>query len=414
MSVNTMAIEDVYQLLNNVHAQITDSMNSAAPVDTSSFVSIAQKTLQQGTDVVYNTLMNTIAKTVFSTRPYSRQFKGLIIDNVKWGGIIRKVQFGDTDAEADTPWHLPADGQSVDHYVIKRGSVVETHYYGSDVYEDHITVFRDQLINAFSGPEQLGSFVAAKANEINNKWVQWTEDLARTMLLNAIAAKYHSPVYSYHTIHLISEYNGLTNQNLTYSDIWLPAYVKPFFEFCRARVQNISRDMTLRSNMYQYGINDSSGTLMNLNRHTPENAQKIYLSAPVMDLMETSVLSEVFNNDYLKYADIEKVARWQSADNSNSPIGTFNGLVANVSKYVELDQMGTGIYVEQTVNPGDEYIVPIFGVIFDEDFCGINIKETIIQNTPMNAKGLFYNSFLHANVQYYQDFTEKFCLLMLD
>ena len=414
MSVNTMAIEDVYQLLNDVHAQITDSGAGATPLDTSSFVSVAQKTIQQGTDVVYNTLMNTIARTIFSTRPYSRQFKGLIIDDVKWGGIIRKVQFGDTDAEADTPFHLPADGQSVDHYVIKRGSVVETHYYGSDVYEDHMTVFRDQLINAFSGPEQLGSFVAAKANEINNKWVQWTEDLARTMLLNAIAAKYHCVMFSDHTIHLLSEYNALTSQSLTITDIWKPAYVKPFFEFCRARIQNISRDMTLRSNLYQYAIADSSGFLMNLNRHTPERNQKIYLSAPVMDLMETSVLSEVFNDDYLKYADIEKVARWQTADNANTPFGTFNGLNASVSKYVELDQNGTGVYTEQTVNSGDEDINPIFGIIFDEDFCGINIKETIIQNTPMNARGLYYNTYLHANVQYYQDFTEKFCLLMLD
>lgn len=416
MSVNTMAIEDVYQVLNDIQSQITYSSTAtppASPLDTSSFVSVAQSVLQVGVDAVYNALMNTIARTVFSTRPYSRQFGGLIVDNLKWGGIVRKVSFGDTPAISDEAFHIPPDGQSVDHYIINRGKVIETRYYGSTVYQDLNTTFRDQLITAFNGPDQLGSFISAKTQEINNKWVQWTEDLARTMLLNAIASKYHNVTYTDHVIHLLSEYNGITGLSLTFNDIWLPANVKPFFEYCRARVKTISRDFTLRSNMFQYEIDDpnNTGNPFDIFRHTPEANQKIYLSAPVMDIMETTALSEAFHNDYLKYTDIEKVGRWQTAyTGGTNPM--FNGMVASVSKYVELDY--SGAYSDQTVNSGDELIAPIFGVIFDEDFCNINIKDNVIVNTPMNAKGLYFNTVLTSNVQYASDFTEKFCLLMLD
>ena len=415
MSVNTMAIEDVYSLLSDLHGQLTGAGVGSISVDSSNFISVAQTTLQAGTDVVYNALMNTIAKTVFSVRPYSRQFKGLIVDNVKWGGIIRKIQFGDAPPIQDEAFHNIVDGQSVDHYVVNKGDVLETHYYGSDVYQDCMTVFRDQLVTAFEGPEQLGSFIAAKTQEMNNKWTQWTEELARTLLINAIAAKYHSAMYQSHVIHMITEYNTLLNLGtpLTFTDIWQPANVKSFWEYVRSRILTLSREMALRSDAFQYqiAVPGGGGRVYEINRHTPEKNQKIYLTSDFMDIMETSVLSEVFNDNYLKYADIEKVPTWQT----NPSTSRFDSAKVDVSKYVVLDDYTlTGAYRDVTVSSGDEVISPILGVMFDEDFCAINIKDTIIQNTPMNARGLYYNTWLTANAQYAEDFTEKFVLLMLD
>ena len=417
MSVNAMNIEDVYALLNDMHEQITGAYTNMAPLDTSQFVSVANTLLQQGTDVVYNALMNTIAKTIFSTRPYSKQFGGLIVDNVKWGGIVRKIQFGDTPAVADSAFSgLPADGQSVDHYVINRGEVLETRYYGSDEYQDVMTVFRDQLITAMSGPEQLGSFVAAKANEINNKWVQWTEDLARGLLLNAVCAKQYSPTYTDHVIHMLTEYNSISNQSLTYNDIFLPANAKPFWEFVRARIKMVSRSMTLRSDKYQYWIyQPGTTTPYHIYRHTPERNQKLYLTSAYVDLMETSTLTEAFHNDLLKYTDFESVARWQGWDSFNTPIEGSDEYI--LSKYVVLDDTSyTGSYKEVTPPEGTEafYGDDLLGVLFDEDFTGVNIKDTIVYNTPMNARGLYYNTWLTAHAQYYQDFTEKFVVFKLD
>lgn len=405
MSVNAMTIEDVGTFLDSIHAQVTNTAPAGfvAPGD---FVSVANSVLQMGTDVVYNAVMNTITKTIFSTRPYSRQFGGLIVDNAKWGGITRKIQFGDTNTFADKAFHNIVDGQSVDHYIVNKGDVLETRYYGSDVYQDVMTVFRDQLINAFSGPEQLGSFISAKANEVNNKWVQWTEDLVRAQMINTIAAK----VYYYdvvennrmHVSHLLTEYNTTVNGTYKYEDI-MGAQAKPFWEWVRAKIRSMQRDFTTRTSLHYMNVSGHK-----IIRHTPYVNQKVYLTAPYMDLMETSTLSEAFHNDMLKYADYEGVAYWQNVVEYDS-IYVNNYAYAETSNNVAVDwKMGT---VEG--NP-PKALWPLLGVIFDEDMMMVNIKDTIIQNTPMNGRGLYYNTWLTAHAQYCTDFTEKCCVLLLD
>lgn len=406
MPANAMNIEDVYAVLNNIHEQVIGNAVMGG-IDTSNYVSVANTVLQQGTDIVYNAMMNTIAKTVFSTRPYSRQFGGLIVDNLKWGAIVRKVQFGDTDAVPDSAFTgLPADGQSVDHYAINRGDVLETRYYGSAEYQDVMTIFRDQLINAFSGPEQLGSFIAAKANEINNKWIQWTEDLARGLVINAINAKdyYHGGIgpvrYGPHCFELLTEYNAATGSNLSITDVQAGATAKPFWEWVRARIHTIQREFKDRTVRYQVEI-----TGHKIARHTPYVNQKVYLLAPYMDLMETSTLSEAFHNDMLKYADYEGVSYWQNPASPGAVSGTNFTYLKSDGTYRTLSDDGySGAYSVDNV----------LGVIFDEDFMNINIKDTIIQNTPMNARGLYYNTWLTAHAQYCQDFTEKCCILTLN
>ena len=411
MSANEMNIEDVYAILNSIHEQ-TALGQPIAGIDTSAFVSVANTMLQQNTDVVYNQLMNTIAKTVFSTRPYSRQFGGMIVDNLKWGGIIRKIQFGDTQAYADKAFHNSVDGQSVDHYIVNKGSVVETRYYGSAVYQDVMTVFRDQLVNAFSGPEQLGSFIAAKANEVNNKWVQWTEDLARGLIINAVFAilgRYDGGRGN--ALHLITMYNADTGSNITLDDVKAGADAKPFWEYVRAKIRTIQRLFTNRNTA---GVGALIGD-HNILRHTPYDKQKVYLLAPYMDMMETSTLSEAFHNDMLKYADYEGVSYWQAFMDSNGEHLEFDTVAA--SKYTYLDP-ADGAYHDAETGTNQQYNpatrAHVLGLIFDEDFMNINIKDTIVQNTPMNSRGLYFNTWLTAHAQYCQDFTEKCCVLMLD
>lgn len=404
MSVNAMTIEDVGTFLDSIHAQVTNTapLGAVAPGD---FISVANTILQQGTDVVYNAVMNTITKTIFSTRPYSRQFGGLIVDNAKWGGITRKIQFGDTDTFADKAFHNIVDGQSVDHYIVNKGDVLETRYYGSDVYQDVMTVFRDQLVNAFSGPDQLGSFISAKANEVNNKWVQWTEDLVRAQIINTIAAKvmYYDQVEQtrQHVIHLLTEYNVMINGGYTYEDV-MGAQAKPFWEFVRARIRTLQRDFTTRTSMHYMNV-----TGHNIIRHTPYRNQKVYLTAPYMDLMETSTLSEAFHNDMLKYADYEGVAYWQNIiDYDVIQVGTI--VIASPGGQTAID------YQPITPPEATNDVPYIVGMVFDEDMMMVNIKDTIIQNTPMNGRGLYYNTWLTAHAQYCTDFTEKCCILLLD
>lgn len=388
MSVNTMATEDVYLLLNELHTQAT-GQTSIAPANMEEFVSMANQTLQAGTDSVYGTLMQTIGRTIFSSRPYRAKFSGIEADAGRWGGITRKISIADKDVTAEEAYH-PVDGQSVDHYKINKNDAIEMRYFGTDVYQDEFTTFRDQLINAFQGPEQLGSFVALQTQEMNNKWEQYREEMVRSNLVNFIAAKNS---INNGVIHLLSEYNALTGLSLTATTVWQPGNVEPFFRWVRSRINTLSRRMTERSQEYQQIL-----TGHKLMRHTPYENQKIYLQADCLDMIDAMVNTTTYHNEPLAYADVEGVSYWQAIKDPMSINATAAYLKADGS-------------VDKT---DAQALTAVFGVMFDEDAIAYNLKDWILATTPLNARGLYWNTFLTVNIQLMQDLTEKGIILLLD
>lgn len=390
MSVNTMATEDVYALINALHSQATGK-TSIAPTTPADFISMATSTLQAGTDSVYNALMQTIGRTIFSSRPYAAKFGGIQADANRWGGITRKVSIADRDAAAEMAYH-PTDGAAVDPWVIRKSNVLETRYYGTDVYQDWYTTFQDQLINAFQGPDQLGSFVALQAQEMSNKWEQYREELVRQNLSNFIAAKIslNNSVY-----HLLTEYNQLTQQSLTAADVYKDPDMAPFFRWVRARINQIARQMTERSTKFQVNI-----TGKEISRHTPLDRQKMYLSADALDIIDAMVNTVTFHDEPLAYADVEAVSYWQAIDKPTS--------INTTPVYLDATT-GAVATAAQAVSETD-----VFGVIFDEDAIVYNLRDWIMTNTPLNARGLYWNTFLTVNIQLCQDLTEKGAVLLLD
>ena len=390
MSVNAMATEDVYALINALHSQATGK-TSLAPTTPADFISMADATLKAGADSVYNTLMQTIGRTIFSSRPYQAKFSGIQADASRWGGITRKISIADRDAAAEMAYH-PTDGTAVDQWTIRKSNVLETRYYGTDVYQDWYTTFQDQLINAFSGPDQLGSFVALQASEMSNKWEQYREELVRQNLANFIAAKIsmNNSVY-----HLLTEYNEQTGLSLTAKDVYKDPNMAPFFRWVRARVNQISRQMTERSVKFQVNV-----TGKEISRHTPVDRQKIYLSADALDIIDAMVNTVTFHDEPLAYADVEAVSYWQSIDSPTS--------INTTPVYLD-PATGAAATAESAVSETD-----VFGVIFDEDAIVYNLRDYIMTNTPLNARGLYWNTFLTVNIQLCQDLTEKGAVLLLD
>ena len=122
-NVNLMDNVDVYEILNELHAQATGN-KTLAPVNTGEFISMATTTLGVSTDLVHSTLMSTIASTVFSARPYSMKFRGLVADSTRWGGIIRKITHADSDLTEDKAYHNIVDGQrNADMFEVRKGKV---------------------------------------------------------------------------------------------------------------------------------------------------------------------------------------------------------------------------------------------------------------------------------------------------
>lgn len=388
MAVNQMQITDIYQTLNELHTQATGRA-AISPVNTSEFVSMATSTLAVGTDKVYNALMEVIGRTVFAVRPYNRKFD-ITMSDEEFGAIRRKISYADKPIQAASKAWTFVDGQTVDQYVINKADPVEMRYYGSAIYQDSITIFREQLKTAFEGPGQLGEFLTAQTTHMSNKWEQWLEEQNRATVCNFIAAKVAA---NNGVIHLLTEYNTLTGLSLTAQTVYQPEHLADFFRWVRARINTLSRLMTERSGLYQVTVDSKA-----VNRNTPVEFQKIFLNADALDIIDAMVNTVTFHDEPLAYADVEGVSYWQ---NINTPD--------------QIQVTPSSIDADGAVTTEDPTTVSkIFGVMFDRDAIGSNRYFYDLANTPLNARGLYYNTWLNARLQYMNDLTEKGIVLLLD
>ena len=388
MSVNNLAFEDAATGLRDVHNQVT-GQNALAPVDSSAFVSMANATLAAGTTPVMNAIMQVVGRTVYAVRPYDAKFRGLEMSPMQWGGIKRKISYADSEPETDTAFHGFVDGTSVDQWEIKKPVVLETRYYGQVTLQDKYSVFRDQLVQGFASPEALNDFVANLTLHYNNVFEQYREDMARMLLVHAIAAKNEADPTN--VIHLLSDYKTATNQpTLTRADVEID---KDFWRWVRAQVNTIGRRMTARSDLYQMNI-----TGYKINRHTPVQDQRIYLLSDCLDKVNTIVNADTYHDEPLKYADVEGVDFWQAIQTPDS--------IEDTATYID----SSGAVVTGTA----QSVSDIFGIMFDRDAIGYSIEQWDLVPTPLNAGSLHYNIFLHGRMQLQMDLTEKIIVLCLD
>ena len=248
MSVNTMSKQQAYALINAIHQEATGQV-SIQPTDLSSFISVAQATLQSGYENTLNAITQVLQRTIIAVRPYDEKFKGLQMSADSWGGIIRKINFADRESIAD-PTHETVEGQSIDQYTVRKPKVIETRYVGSDVYMGSYTIYREQLKTAFENEANFGSFITGLMTHFANERKQWLESLKRSLVANTIAAKADINDAD-SNIHLLTEYNALTGLSLTATTVMQPANYKPFMQWVYSRVSEISRLMSERSELFQ-------------------------------------------------------------------------------------------------------------------------------------------------------------------
>jgi hypothetical protein len=389
MSVNTMTFEQASTLLNAIHQQVTGETTIAA-TDVSSFISVAQKTLQTGYDPVLNAISQVVGRTIFSIRPYTAKFGGILMDSQKWGAITRKIAISDKPFEDNEAFNL-VDGQAIDMYTVNKPNVVQFNYYGAQTFTKSLTIFRNQLDNAFRGPEEFGSFMTMITQNALDMIEQSRESMARMALCNFIAGKINA---QNGVIHLLAEYNQDVGGSFTATTIKDPANFPAFVKWVYARIATLTNLMTERSELFQIQVTGNE-----LKRHTPFDRQKVYVLNWLMNNIDARVLADTYNYKFLELADVEAVNYWQAIDTPD----TINVLPVVLQNDGTLDSPASAI--NQTA---------VMGVIFDEEALGITVMDEFSGLTPMNVKGQYWNQYYSYLIRYYNDFTEKGIVLLLD
>lgn len=401
---NDLTFTQASAILNEIQSQATGTKAIAA-VDDASFITSAQTTLKTGYDPLMKAISQVLSNTIFSIRPYRRKFNGIMVDQAKFGNRVRKLSIADSDLVNDDRYKYPVayadgetpangDGLAVDQQIQRKPKILETNFYGANVYEDYYTIYKDQLDCAFTTPDEFSRFITMVTQNVTDKLEQVRENIARATIANHIGAICNESQAG-RVVHLLAEYKALTGLNdLTAQSIYQPANFKPFMQWVFARISSISAMMTERSEMFQTVVNG-----LHILRHTPLDRQKVYLYAPARFQTETMAIADTYHDNFLRFADNETVNFWQSIEKPDSInvkpvyIGTDGNLV---TPEVAIEKSG------------------IFGIIFDEEALGYTTMQQWANPAPFNARGGYTTMWIHETQRSWSDLTEKAVVLLLD
>lgn len=407
MPANEMTFNQAATFLNAVQKQVT-GVQAERPLNTSEFAAVATTVLKTGFDPVMNAISQVLARTIFSIRPYSAKFRLAEISETAFGNHTRKLSIADKELVDDERYKYPmaydpaqtppnGDGNSVDMYKVRKPEILQTNFYGSQVWEDYYTLFRDQLECAFTSPSEMGRFVTMVTQNSMDKLTQYREDAGRAAVLNFIGGILdegdvgNNPFeLSHRVIPLFTLYKAFTGQmSLPVTDLFNSANLRPFTQFVYSTIMTVSNLMEQRSVKFQTIVNEK-----NVMRHTPKSRQKMFIMEQFKSMFDMMGLANTYHDGYLVLPGgvrTESVAFWQSI---NSPVSVS----VNPSRINNDGTIRTG---------GDTVDGSVVAVLFDEEALGYATTQSWQAPTPFNAAGGYWNMFVHETEKVYNDHTEK-------
>lgn len=397
MAANTKILQDqpavanfnAATVLNAIVAQAT-GQDTIAPVPTGDFVSVASTANGIATDALLEAITQVLSRTIFSIRPYSRKFKGLYMDSQRFGNHTRKLNIVDSDWNKDLRYDL-VNGKAIDDQIVNKPAVLQTNFYGQNIFERQVTIFKDQLNIALSSEEEFQRFITMVMTNVSDQIEQAHESTARATLANFIGGKVKGDRAN--VFKLVQLYNSVAGTTLTPTTVRQPSNFVPFMKWAVGFIKTISDRMTERSRKFHINVDGKE-----ISRHTPYNKQKLYLYSELLNDIDASVMTSIFNDEYLKFADHERVAYWQSIDSPDRI----------KVKPTYLQSTGTVTVAVEEVEQTD-----IFGTLFDEEAVGITTFGEWSAPSPFNARGGYSNIFWHFNDRYFNDFTENGVVFLL-
>ena len=382
-------IVQISTLLNTILGQAR--LNTAAVVDTSSFISVAQTALKCAPDVLLESISQMFTnRDIISIRPYTRKFRGLERSAMEWGNAVRKLNYVDSPMEENPAWEL-TDGESVDMYTVKNTDILQTNFYGQATWEQEFTVFDYQLNIAFANPYSFQAFMSGMYQNKADQREQAHESLARATILNLIGGVLLGNKTD-GNVKVLTLYNTQNGTSLTKADVMKSENFPDFLKFFVATLKIYLKLMSERSQKFQINVNQKPIT-----RHTPKEDIMMYLYTPFFEKAKTMVYGDIFHENYMNIGNYEEVNFWQSIEDTQS---------INV----------TAGYTDATgaVKTGTADNENVLGIIFDREAAGYNTIINRSWSTPYNGKGAYTNNGISFSDRYYNDFTEKAIVFTLD
>lgn len=412
---NTLLPVDLYTNFNALISQETGG--ALAGANLSNAITVGQAAQLYGIENTLNKLSLAMGRTLIAVRPYQSNFGLIETTAQEYANLTRKISYFTDEFEESQDWNQAqtgtasatqplVDGNSIDHYKIRKRYPLEVWFGGTKVLQKHYTRFRKQLKLAFSNAEDFARFYQGEAVQINNEIQMKKETQNRMMVLNFIAGilyqsqdqattnkKYPAGMAR----NMAKEYNDKNGTTYTVAQL-LTEHLKEFTAFFASQLKYQSDLLAKATSLYHVtptNVKGDANKTLTLWRHTPKSAQRLMLLSPILYDIETHVYPTIFHDGYLKFSQYEPVPYWQSPTDPSH---------INVSKANVLDPQ-TGLTMD--ITPTKQNTRQILGIMYDVDALWAHYQQEDVVTTPVNAAGEYYNTFYHWAMNYHNDFTEN-------
>ena len=396
-----MTTNQIYTIVNEVNAEAFGS-DAIDVIDNQGLISLGNAVLSSttNTEAFLNTLVQRIGRTIISFRQYRNKLADMVVNDFEYGAILQKIRVHLTEAETDPAYAL-TDGQSVDPWTVNNPDVEQKLFVTRTPYMFHVTIARKQLKEAFLAESGMGAFIGAVFGQVRNSIEVSLENLGRMCIANMMAeftpftpsAGDDTPATTLnHEVKLCTLYNTArgyhgeggaadTPASAGYVDADTCLFDDDFLRFAVKTMKSYSDNFTDMSTLYNDG---------EIETFTPREDQRLKVLSSFERALETVVQYSAFNEEMVRLNAFATLNFWQSAQTADT---------------VKVKRASDGVAVT---------IQNVVGVLYDRDALGIYKRDEDVLTTPVNAKGLYYNTFYHQLELWFNDTSENFVFFTLN
>ena len=361
-----------------------------------------------------NALSLVIGRTLVAVRPYEAKLSLInAINSGAYANRIRKISYYTKDA-------LPTGADNTDLYTnfasgytngTNSGASTESmweqnppvplelNFGGRSEWQYCITVYEHQLKVAFSSEDDFIRFMNGIMTEVSNDIATEKEAFARATLLNFIGGVYDLGATNGSRIDMTALFNSYFNTSYSTAQL-LSTYLTDFLEFFVATVKTVSDEMENRDVKYHVF---PAKTGHYLARHTPKSRQKMMMVSEFWRKAEAMVYPQIFNDEYLKPENFEKVLYWQNPNDKTA---------IDVTPAIPDFTTGSSTYGTQIAGTRVQ-LSTLLGILYDEDAILVDYQLDDVSTTVPETRKKFRNTWFTFAKNGITDFTEKAVLFYM-
>ena len=412
-----LTVTDGYALINAMADEMFGANATITATDISSFASVGESILASGTENVINTLALVSSRDLVAIRPYKAKFRIInALDSGMFSNRVRKISYyakyavptGASNTQL-FPENLAMDADNGVHYDsstppvqvstesmwLQSTPVVWQSYFGGGIeWQYPYTIYENQLKQAFRSPDEwtqfLNGFLVSCANDIETE----KEAFSRMVVLNAIAGVADLTADMPESfMNMTTVANNYWGTSYTTAQI-LQSHFSEFLGVFVATVKTVSDMMENRSTLYHWSPTKVvNGVNYVLPRQTKKEDQRMMMVSKFWNDAEATVMPAIFNDQYLKLDNFEKVDYWQ---NINDPYAVSVTPAIPDTSSPSAQIAGSAVSLST-----------VLGILFDKDAMMVDFHLEDVASSPLEARKHYRTIWNTINKNPINDFTEN-------